>query len=84
MLNPDLIITLGAESFKQLIGSNSKSSEWMGMVIDGKYGKMIATHSPSLVGVIDPLLMEEYIMHFTTAFRWLSGHAYDTYTYEVV
>ncbi len=84
LVNPDLIITLGAESFKQLMGSNIKASEWMGMVIDSRHGKVMPTHSPFLVGVIDPLLRQEYRMHFTTAFRHLSGHVYDDWTYEVV
>lgn len=84
LLKPELIITLGAEAFKLLYGSNAKVTDWYGMVIDGKYGKMLATHSPYLVGTIDPMLRTEYAQHFRDAFRYVTQHVYEDWTYEVV
>lgn len=83
LINPDLIITLGAEAFKMLFGT-AKAPDWQGMVVQGKTHKLLATHKPYLVNTIDPMLRKEYQMHMMTAYRYLTNHEYAKYTYEVV
>jgi hypothetical protein len=84
-IKPQLIISLGAESFKRLMKTNIKVSDYMGEVIDSPYGKLLANHSPATVVIQDPTKRPEFVSIFELAKNLIDhGLKYQDYTYTIV
>lgn len=84
LLKPKLIIALGDIALKFIYGGNIKYKDWVGMVIDTKFGKCIALPSIMLVDNIDPMAKLEFKQYFAIALEYVNDHVYDDWTYELV
>jgi len=60
MVKPKLIITLGGEAFKAVMGKNIKQGSFVGEIIDSPYGKVMPCHSLGLITAVDPKLRNEF------------------------
>lgn len=72
-IKPKLIIALGAEPFKRIMGANIKISDYVGEIIDSPYGPVMANYSPGQVCRVDPTLRPEFIDNLALAKRYVEG-----------
>ena len=72
-IKPKLIVALGAEPFKRIMGANIKISDYVGEIIDSPYGPVMANYSPGQVCRVDPTLRPEFIENFALAKRYVEG-----------
>jgi uracil-DNA glycosylase family 4 len=78
-VKPKLIMTLGAEPFKQIKGDKSKMTSYLGNIIDCKHGcKMLPNYSPGMIVSQDPTLRPLFRELFVMAKRYVNDQL--TYT----
>mgnify|MGYP001563727370 CR=1 FL=1 len=84
-VNPQLIITLGADPFKRIIQANKKVSDSLGEIVDSPYGKLLPNYSPGMIFGQDPKQRPFFREVFDLAKRFLEGNLnYTPYEYIVV
>jgi uracil-DNA glycosylase family 4 len=84
-VKPSLILTLGAEAFKQVMGQNMKYGDFVGEIIDSPRGKLLANYSLGHVYNVDPKIRPEFQEIFVVARRFILGElSYTPFSYIVV
>lgn len=86
LVNPKLIMTMGAEVFKAVMQTTRKQGDYLGEIVDSPHGcKLLANYSPGMILNQDPKLRPEFRYNFVSAKRYVNDElSYESFTYEII
>jgi uracil-DNA glycosylase len=84
-IKPDLIVALGSEAFKRVMRKNIKVGDYLGVIRDCPYGKVLANHSPGTVIAVDPTKRNEFQEIFELAKSYIDNKLnYTPFNYHII